>query len=71
MIKYKTNMAISIGSISDHTGDSEYWIDDIKKDQMHLNFAKEINEPAKKKNLYVRYKIDVNKDGELKTNQLQ
>ena len=33
MIKYKTNMAISIGSISDHTGDSEYWIDDIKKDQ--------------------------------------
>lgn len=30
-----------------------------------------INEPAKKRNLYVRYKIDVNKDGELRTNQLQ
>ena len=38
MLRFKTNMAISIGSISNHSNDSEYWIDDIKKDQINIDF---------------------------------
>ena len=65
MLRFKTNMAISIGSISNHSNDSEYWIDDIKKDQINIDFQKIINEPKKKKSVLVRYKIDVGENGEI------